>query len=509
VKTFTIDEAIADRRLFAPALEPIETWATWRVVLKSAFGLPLGAEELAVFRRVAGERSPPKRRVKELWAVCARRSGKSRMAALAGTYLSCFLPRKLAPGEVGEVTIVSATQAQAAVVHRYAVGFLRASPVLAREIEAVTASEVRLRGGVVLSVRSGNYRFVRGRTLLSAIMDECAFLRDESSAVPDLELYRALLPALATTDGMLIGISTPYRKQGLLYQKHRDFFGVDDPDVLVVAGDSRTFNPTLDQGVVERARASDPEGARSEWDAEFRSDISAFLDDATIDRAIDHGRPAELPPRLGIYYRMWVDASGGRHDHYTCCVAHREPGEDGGYVVDALRGAAPPFDPETVTREFAELAKQYRIGGVTGDNFAQEWVASTWRKNGLVYVQSERPRSVLYLETLPLWARGLVSIPDHKRLVMELRRLERRAHRSGRDTVDHGRSGSDDYSNVVCGSLTLLATYLGGYDTDFRRWIGGGKGEKVETVAEAQERRDREYRDGLAAHLRSCGIPGV
>ena len=104
-------------------------------------------------------------------------------------------------------------------------GFLQMSPVLQQEIEGVTAHEVRLRGNVVLCTRAGNYRTVRGRTLLAAIIDEVAFLRDETSSMPDIETYRALLPALATTGGMLIGISTPYRRIGLLHQKHRDYFG--------------------------------------------------------------------------------------------------------------------------------------------------------------------------------------------------------------------------------------------------------------------------------------------
>ena len=42
-------------------------------------------------------------------------------------------------------------------------------------------------------------------------------------------------------------------------------------------------------------------------------------------------------------------------------------------------------------------------------------------------------------------------------LVRELRLLERRTHRSGKDTVEHPRNGHDDYANVVCGVLSLLA----------------------------------------------------
>ena len=92
--------------------------------------------------------------------------------------------------------------------------------------------------------------------MLAVIFDEVAMWRDTDSALPDLETYRAVVPALATTHGMLIGISSPYRKLGLLYQKHRDYFGVNDPQVLVVGGPSRQFNPTLDRTIIDRAIAT-------------------------------------------------------------------------------------------------------------------------------------------------------------------------------------------------------------------------------------------------------------
>jgi len=42
---------------------------------------------------------------------------------------------------------------------------------------------------------------------------------DEASASPDEEVYRAIKPGVATLPGgMLIGISTPYRKAGLLFK---------------------------------------------------------------------------------------------------------------------------------------------------------------------------------------------------------------------------------------------------------------------------------------------------
>ena len=87
-----------------------------------------------------------------------------------------------------------------------------------------------------------------GRSIACVVMDEVAFWRSETTANLDVETYQALVPSLATIPGaMLIGISTPYRRAGLLYQKWKDYFGVADDDVLVVHGASRAFNPTLPQ----------------------------------------------------------------------------------------------------------------------------------------------------------------------------------------------------------------------------------------------------------------------
>ena len=133
-----------------------------------------------------------------------------------------------------------------------------------------------------------------------------------------------MLPSLIRTGGQLIGISTPYRKLGLLFQKHKDYFGVDDPTVLVVQGDSRVFNPTLSERDIVQAMASDPEAGISEWEGRFRADIAAFLSDADIEACVDYDRPRELPPRSGITYQAFTDPSGGRHDTFALCIGHKD-----------------------------------------------------------------------------------------------------------------------------------------------------------------------------------------
>ena len=377
----TIDRTLSDRRLLGAGLGPLDSWRTWLTALKAAFGRPLTVEEAEAFRAIAGERDLPAHKVRELWAVAGRRSGKSRMAAAIAIYLALFQQYRLAPGEKGMALVIAGTTEQARVVFNYVRGFLEASPALQREVVAVKRYEVELRNGIVIGVHPNSFRSVRGRTLCACIFEEVSFWRDESSAQPDVETYTAVLPSLATTNGMLVGISTPYRKTGLLHAKWRDHFGVDADDVLVVQGASRVFNPTLSDAVIAAQRAADPAAAGAEWDAEFRDDLSSFLDDQSIDAAVDHGRPLELPPREGVVYFCFVDMSGGRHDLSTIAIVHAEgEGDERRYVADVIRGRK--GDPHAAVQEFVELAKCYRCSTVTGDNYAAEWVAGAFREAG-------------------------------------------------------------------------------------------------------------------------------
>ena len=505
-----IDRAF-DKHLLGAALGDPATWATWLVVLRAAFGLTLDEAEERIFTDIAGGRKPPISRVRELWAVVGRRAGKSRMAAAVACYQALFVKHKLAIGEVGMVLVCAASQAQARTVFGYIRGFLEASPALAREVVAVKHEAIELKNGIVIAVHSTSFRTVRGRTLVAAVFDEVAYWRSDTSATPDTETFTAVLPSLATTNGMLVGISTPYRKLGLLHQKHRDHYGVDGDDVLVVQGPSKVFNPSLADAVIAAQRAADPTAAGAEWDADFRAGISAYLDDALIDAAVEYDRPLELAPRGGVYYQAFTDPAGGvGADSYTLVIAHKD--NVGRVIIDVIRGTSGKFDPETMTWEYAQLLKEYGIRSVTGDAYGAEWVAASWQKCGIQYIRSERSKSELYLEAVPLFTRGLIRLPDHAKLLRELRLLERHTHRSGRDTVDHPRGGRDDHANSVCGVAVLVGVDAAGWmrsenlkpviarlqamgSYNSRRSIGGGQnGEAIygeRRWAQMQAMRDR------------------
>jgi hypothetical protein len=465
---YTIDRVLQDERWLGAALGDAMTWQTWRAVLKAAFGIELNRDEARVFASVAGGRKPPAERVRELWCIVGRRGGKSRMAAAIACYAALFVRYKLSPGERGLVLVLAASVEQAKVVFGYALAFLQASPLLSGEVTDTTTSEIRLRNGIVIGIHANSFRSVRGRTLCACVFDEVSFWRDDSTATPDSEVYTAIMPMLATTGGILIGISSPYRKTGLLHAKHKQHFGVDG-SVLVVQGGTSVFNPSLSSAEIEAQKLADPTAAASEWDAQFRADLVGFLDDETIERAIDYGRPLELPPRRGVFYKAFVDPSGGAigGDAYTIAICHKE-GER--FIVDVVRGQSGPFNPRQVTEGYVRLCREYGITTVTGDIYAKEWVQGTYRDFGTSYEPADLNASMIYLETQPLWTRGLVGVPNDPILLRELRLLERIPGRIGKDQVSHPRGARDDRANAVCGCLRVLSRY-GGYNTNWAEWV--------------------------------------
>jgi hypothetical protein len=162
-------------------------------------------------------------------------------------------------------------------------------------IEVERADEIELENDVIIMVKTSDFRAIRGLTVAAAILDEVAFW-DFEGISPDREVLTALRPATSTIpNAKLICISTPYSQAGSLYEAHRDHYGRDDELVLVWQADTRTMNPTIDEGLIQREIERDPEGAQAEWLATFRTDLQAAFSPEALLACTVKGRD-ELPP---------------------------------------------------------------------------------------------------------------------------------------------------------------------------------------------------------------------
>jgi hypothetical protein len=485
----TLLEAMDDGNLFAAWFRRGD-WTAWRAFIAALFGLPLSAEQLDIYKQCTGRQAPPTETAKEAWLVIGRRGGKSFILALVAVYLACFKEWRqyLAPGERGTVMVVAADRAQARVILRYVSGLLSGVPMLRAMVQAERSDGFDLSNSVTIEVGTSSYRAIRGYSIIAALCDEIAFWRtDDASVHVDAEVINALRPGLSTIPGsVMLCASSPYARRGALWAAWRKHYGQPSP-VLVWQAPTRVMNPAVPQRVVDAAMEDDPARGQAEYLGQFRVDVESFVARDAVEACV--GSYREIPPSLGARYFAFCDPSGGSGDSFTLAIGHRI---DDVAVVDCVREAKPPFSPESVVDEYADVLKTYRVAKVQGDRYAGEWPREQFRKRDIEYTTAAKAKSDLYRDFLPLVNSRRIELPDDIRLINQIVGLERRTARGGRDTVDHAPGAHDDLANVVAG---LAASLCGkrGYDSSLN-WVNGD--------ADATSNADYWRRQQLMNHIR-------
>jgi hypothetical protein len=370
-------------------------------------------------------------------------------------YFSAIRRYQLAPGERGVFMVIAADRRQGRVVKRYINGFLHAHRSLAALVIAERADAIELSTGVTIEIHTASFRAVRGYTVVGAILDEIAFFRNDEAANPDVEILNALRPAMATVpSALLLAISSPYARRGELWRAYADHFGHDDDPILVLQADTRTMHARVPQHIIDTAYADDEARASAEYGAQSRTDLEKFVTIEALEAVTIKGR-TELTPQYETSYVAFVDPSGGSSDSMTLAISHRD--RNGRAVLDRVLEKKPPFNPETVVSDFADLLKPFRVRDVHGDRYGGEWPRQVFHRHGIAYRVSDDTKSDLYLATLPILRAGKAELLDDERLRLQFLALERRTTRNGRDIVDHPPGRHDDLANSVAGALVRAA----------------------------------------------------
>jgi len=445
--------AMCSPLLFEPYFHG-DSWATWRAVIRAAYAEPMTARDIELFRAVAA-RDPPTARVKELVCAVGRGGGKDSIASLlaACSAINFVPPGKLRLGEKARIICLACDKAQATIAFDYIAALFQEIPALKALVTHVGAEVIALRNRVSIEVHAASHRAIRGRSVLCCIFDEAAFFRSEESASPDTELDLAVQPSLdRTPNSMKIIISSVHKRAGLLHEKVREFYGKNDSDTLVIVGTTLQLNPSYDAKIIERALEKNYEKYAAEYNCVWRDDLSAYISQDLLDAALDPGAIVR-PPVAGAEYQAACDASGGRGSSFTVAIAHKEP--RGIVVLDLIFETKSPFNPSVVVAEIAAILKDYGIASIVGDNYGAGWVVEAFSKVGIKYIKSERERSLIYQDCLPLFTSGRVRLLDGKRLVSQFASLDKKTFSTGRVRVDKGPDG-DDLANAAALALTLV-----------------------------------------------------
>ena len=428
----------------------------------------LDADELGLLQNCTGLDSVPGEEIKEAYMICGRRSGKSTICALLAVFYAVWgeWENYVSKGEQPKIFIVACNKEQSKIIIGYVKAILHLTPFLKSMIKKSLSESVELKNGIEIVVKPASWRSTRGFTVGLLIMEELAYWRfEEESANRDKEIYTAIKLAMTTIkNSLIIGISTPFARQGLLWRKFEKHHGKPGT-VLVWTAATWLMNKTFTEEELRKKNFEELGEAEfgAEFQARFREDIEGYLPLEIIDRAIVKGRMFN-PPDLEVdQYFAFCDPSEGVHkggDSMTFAIGHLEIEEDTEKricVLDYLMEARPPFDNNEVIREIMMICKQYNVYEITQDRHAIGWISADLEPHEIRVEPSDKTKSEIYEYFAVLMNKDEVELLDHPRLKSQIVGLQRILKSGGLVKIDHYRGGKDDCINAAAGALVLCS----------------------------------------------------
>lgn len=145
---------------------------------------------------------------KRVVACFGRQTGKTTTVAVKAIHFAYTNVKKT-------TLIVSASLRQSIILFDRIMGFIYSNKFLASSVKRKTHTIIKLsNGSKIIALPCSEHR-LRGHTAHMIIVDEAAF-------VPDEVVVNVLNPMLATTDGTLILLSTPWGKKHFFYRAFID-----------------------------------------------------------------------------------------------------------------------------------------------------------------------------------------------------------------------------------------------------------------------------------------------
>ena len=370
----TCRRAFDDKNLLAHVMAG-DSWKSHRILQIAAMGEKLTDDERIIFEKFTGRAREPGQRVATLCVVGGRRTGKTILMSSIASYLATLVDYSdvLARAEIGVLLVLAQDQRNATSILNFVEENLTASPVLRQLVIRRTQDAIELKNNIRIEVRPASFRKLRGPTYIGILADELSFwYTQEGYQNPDVEVLAAARPGLLTTKGPTIMASSPYGRRGVLWDTFHKHYGPNGaPLVLVAKGKTTEFNPTIPQEEIDAEIERDPIRNTAEYLAEFRSDLETPFVHEAVQAVVSTGIRERAPKHYTTYFGF-VDPSGGSQDSFTLAIGHIDHAKQT-VIIDAIRENKPPFSPEAVCYEYAQLLATYRITKVIGDNYAKIW----------------------------------------------------------------------------------------------------------------------------------------
>lgn len=398
-----------------------------------------------------------------------------------------------------------------------------------RDDEIVIRRPDGYRVGIKVFAPSKSGKTIRGRPIISYLIDEAQFLNpseDGRYMVNDRDIVRALTPRLLP-GGKGVFISTPWPTPTptVMRELHDQNYGSPSTAVSALAttlqmrGDDEHVRE-----IVRREFERDPEGARRELECDDTGTAAgSFFDPGAVNSSVSQQFPI---PRN----KLWSCAIGVdlafRRDSTAIVVVQWDGAKYvTSYVEELVPGRDQPLKPSEVFERIRKVCDMYSCGFVIADGHYREALHEHLSQHRVSIVSA--PDGVLgkeeaYVRARAVLHQGQATLPPMDRFAWQLKTISARPTAGGHISIKAPRKAGSGHGDLVSAWVNALhyltyakvgveAIHLKPGDPGYDTWLRKLATDEIERAErEYLEREDRKlsrkgrdtWQKAVAKHLR-------
>lgn len=362
--------------------------------------------------------------------VSGRQVGKSRTASWYALHFALTNPEST-------VLITAPTQNQSSELFKQVRKEMRMSKISDEQwgADRTTRTEIEFNNSsrILCRTTGDTGDNIRGLTTDLIVVDEAAFIDDEI-------YFQALLPMLATTDGSLVLLSTPFGARGFLYEAFTG--GLEEEYYTMQVPTYR--NPKVSDDYIANQQQQLPS-------IEFKQEIlGKFVESANAFFQADLIEECMKGPIKKNHKSSFLGVDLARHGEDKSVFIS----VDGNGNVYSIETDSDSPLTEAIGR-VKNLHEEYQfdriyidetaLGGGVVDILKQDLRGRT--VEGITF--TNKKKQSLYNTLKSKMEEGVVNLPQHSELQKELLDLEYSFTSGGKMKIEHPEGGHDDYADAL------------------------------------------------------------
>jgi len=330
-------------------------------------------------------------------------------------------------------------------------------PYISAETGYVEPSKVVVKAGVASS------KTTRGTAACAVLCDEISYWQlEEALKETDVKILNAVRQNMKQfgKKAILVKLSSPGIKQGVLYNEHQRWLINDLPsNYQIFKAPSWVWNTILSPEEYIIEWQYDADNFDAELRANFVDAISDFFNVEMLELCVAKNITF-LTPEVEegeVIYKAAIDAAF-KNDTFTFSIVGHTEAQIRQYVIKGWEGEKGP-DGKKISVKVADIAEycknicqQYGIEEISADQFAFQPLKELFEQQGLTLVErpfSQTYKKKIYFNLKRLVNSGQIQLLDHPKMLKELKQLIVEQTSNGNIKIGHPNGGSDDYADSL------------------------------------------------------------